>query len=144
MYILDTCILNILFFYPSDKRDAITRQLNEVDRSDVFISAISAYELIGIGVVPEINRTINSSDAAKNLLALTTLVDKLSDFQTLPFTKDDHTLFVSIEAAIKRKGVMDARIAASALSNDFIVVTEDEEVFDLAGARHVNWARPAA
>lgn len=142
MYILDTCILNILFFYPGAKRDAVTRRLREVSRDDVFISAISVYELIGVGAVPEINRNINSARAAVKLEALSKLVSNLSRFNILPFTEEDHRNFELLPAAIKRKGPMDARIAASALSREqSVVVTEDTEVFELTGLRVEDWTR---
>ena len=141
MYILDTCILNILFFYPGAKREAVTRELNTVDRSDLYISAISVYELIG-GAISEINRTLNSRDVVLNLAALTKLIDKLSNFRVLQFTEEDYRRFEAISAAIKRRGSLDARIAASALSRNYVVVTEDDEVFELAGARHIDWTRP--
>lgn len=142
MYILDTNILNILFFYPGAKRDALTRRLRSVSKDNVFISAISVYELIGLGAVPAINSTINSPKVAGRLAVLTKLINLLTQFNTLPFTEEDHRIFEAIPAAVKRKGAMDARIASIALSRGFVVVTEDDEVFMLAGARVEDWTKP--
>lgn len=145
MYILDTCILNILFFYPGEKRDAVVRNINRVGRNQVCISAVSTYELVGIGAVPEINKHINSPEAPQKLSYLITLLNKLSGFNVLLFTTEANGIFNGLPNATKRRGPMDARIAACALTDtNHIVVTEDDEVFGLAGVRTENWARPAA
>jgi predicted nucleic acid-binding protein len=143
VYILDTNILNILFYYPGPKRDAVLREIRRVGKEDVCVSAISVYELVGVGAVPEINTHINSPRAPEKLTKLTTLVYKLSQFHILLFTDDAHRIFDGLPAATKRRGPMDARIAASALTDtSHTVVTEDDEVFELAGVPNVNWARP--
>jgi predicted nucleic acid-binding protein len=140
VYILDTCILNILFCYPGPKREALERNLSLVDKDDVWISAISAYELVGVGAVKEINNKIKNRESPhRELETLSYLINKLSSYQILPYTEEDEQRFISIPPAAKREGPMDCRIAASALTReDAIVVTEDEDAFELAGATCVD------
>jgi predicted nucleic acid-binding protein len=141
VFILDTCILNILFHYPGAKRDAVIRQLSAVDRDTVYISAISLHEMIVMGLCPQIPQRLNTPTSVRNLRFLTDLIPKLAAYQVLHYTEDDEEYFERrISAAAKRAGPMDCRIAASAISHDYIVVTEDDEAFDLAGAQHANWA----
>ncbi len=142
VYILDTCILNILFFYPGPKRESVERELLAVDRNTVYVSAISLHELIVFGLCPQIPQNMNKTGAVKQLQTLSDLIVKLSAFQILPYTEKDQEVFERrIPAAAKRAGPMDCRIAASALSHvNAVLVTEDEEPFRLAGATQVNWA----
>lgn len=144
VYILDTNILNILFYYHGPKRDAVLREIRRVGKDDVCISAISVYELVGVGAVPEVNRYINTPQAPQKLERLISLVNRLSQFHVILFTDHAHAIFDRLPPATKRKGPMDARIAATALAETgHTVVTEDDEVFNLAGVPNVNWAEPA-
>jgi predicted nucleic acid-binding protein len=145
VYILDTCILNILFFYPGPKRDAVVREMRRVGKEQVCISAISIWELVGNGAVPEVNKYINKPEEPQKLYGLMKVLDKLANFHVLHFTERAYGIFNTLPAATKQRGVWDARIAASALTDKtYIVVTEDNEVFDLAGAPNINWARLAS
>jgi predicted nucleic acid-binding protein len=129
-----------MFYFPA-KREGVRRKLEEIDNNSIYVSAISVYELIGIGAVPVINKNLKKTGAVREFERFISLIDKLSKFNILPYTETDEKNYQAIPAEIKRKGQMDCRIAASAITRSFIIVTEDTEVFELVNVRCENWVK---
>lgn len=139
MYILDTCILNILFYSTPEAQITLKAKLEEVSDSQIWISVVSVYELLVVGIAPAINPVINKSGVVVRFAGLTKFLDDLKDYQILPYTLKDDDYFQKLEARVKRMGPLDCKIASSAVSNDFVVVTQNLDEFLAAGAKCEDW-----
>ena len=142
MYILDTNILNILF-YPDSARPVVESKLKAVDKHLVWLSVITVYEIMYHGIVPELKYTLNSKREAKTFDTMIRLQEKLSEFQILPFTEQDYENFKIIYNDVK-KAPMDCRIAACAKSRNWTVVTHNSKDFSLikqrCGVEYEDWS----
>jgi predicted nucleic acid-binding protein len=147
LYILDSDIFDDLV-YPSRYRPRILAKINEVGQLNVWFSAVTAYEKLK-GAIPEIANNLNPrdpADAPKQLdgfKALLTLLEKFKGSQLLPFTPDDFGRYQEVFKAVK-KSPMDCRIAASALTRGWTVVTRNAADFEVikkrAGVKVEYWA----
>jgi predicted nucleic acid-binding protein len=140
VYILDTCILNILFHDSPSAQKNLKAKLETVDDQDIWVSVVTIHELLVEGIAPAIHKRLNSPKAVLAFNALVKFLDDISEYQILPYTDEDDAYFHSnIPAKIKRKGPLDCRIASSAVNNDFVVVTRNTTDFDGTGAKCEDW-----
>jgi predicted nucleic acid-binding protein len=141
VYILDTCILNILLHDSPAKQKNLKAKLATVDDRDVWVSVVTVHEILIEGIAKAIKTRINKNDPKIVLAfnALTKFLDDLSDYQILPYTEKDDAYFKKLPAKVKRKGSMDCRIAASAVNNEFTVITENTDHFEDTGAKFQDW-----
>lgn len=142
MYILDNNILNILF-YPSPARERVQFKIKEKGEQNVWLSVIAVYEKLVRGVLPAFKHRMNTRDEVLNFQTLIEHVQKLSEFQILPYTEQDFMNFKAIYNDVK-KAPMDCRYAACALSRDWIVVTHDKADFSVikhrCGVDYEDWS----
>lgn len=141
MYILDTCILNILFHDSPAQQKNLKAKLATVDDRDIWVSVVTVQELLIDGIAPAIKNRISKNDP-KVVLAfnsLLTFLNDLSEYQILPYTDNDDAYFQKIPAKVKRKGSMDCRIAASAVNNGFTVITQNTRDFEGTGGHCEDW-----
>lgn len=141
MYILDTCILNILFHDNSGAQKDLKAKLETVDDQDIWVSVVTIHELLVEGIAPAIKQRINTPKAVLAFNALMKFLDDISEYQILPYTEQDDAYFRSIPAKIKQEGSLDCKIAPSAVSNNFIVVTSNTGDFKGTGAKCEDWTR---
>lgn len=140
MYILDTCILNVLFHHDNlAQQEALQNRLEAVDDNDVWVSVVTVYEILIVGIVSELSRRLNTPQAPLAFDALIQCLQDISDFQILPYTAEDDEYFRALPANVKRQGSLDCRIASSAVSHDYLVVTNNIDDFDGTGARCEDW-----
>jgi predicted nucleic acid-binding protein len=142
VYILDTNILNILF-YPDSARQTVLRKLEAVDKDTVWLSVITVYEVILHGIIPELKGSLNSPREVRVFDTLIRLQQKLAEFQILPFTDTDYENFKSIYQSVK-KAPMDCRNAASAVTRNWKVVTHNakdfQRIHDACGVEVIDWS----
>jgi predicted nucleic acid-binding protein len=143
VYILDTCILNILLHDNPAAQKNLKAKLEKVDDQDIWVSVVTIHELLVEGIAPAIKERINSPKAVLAFNALIKFLDDISEYQILPYTDKDDAYFRSIPAKIKRKGSLDCKIASSAVSNNFIVVTINTDDFKGTGAKCEDWTSNA-
>jgi predicted nucleic acid-binding protein len=139
VYILDTCILNVLFHDNPAQQAALKGRLEAVDDKDIWVSVVTVYEILIVGIVPVLNRRLNTPQAPLAFDALNQFLDDIADYQILPYTDDDDEYFRVLPANVKRQGPLDCRIASSAVSNDYLVVTNNTDDFEGTGARCEDW-----
>lgn len=140
MYILDTCILNVLFHDNNlAQQAALKNRLEAVDDNDVWVSVVTVYEILIVGIVGELNRRLNTPQAPLAFDALIQCLEDVADYQVLPYTTEDDQYFRALPANVKRRGPLDCRIASSAVSNDYLVVTNNTYDFRETGARCEDW-----
>jgi predicted nucleic acid-binding protein len=140
VYILDTCILNVLFHDDNLAQQTILRnRLEAVDDQDIWVSVITVYEILIVGIVSALSRRLNTPQAPLAFDALIQFLDDISDYQILPYTNEDDEYFRALPANVKRQGPLDCRIASSAVSHDYLVLTNNTDDFDGTGARCEDW-----
>jgi predicted nucleic acid-binding protein len=103
VYILDTCILNVLFHDNNPAQQAALKgRLEAVDDKDIWVSVVTVYEILIVGIVPAINRRLNTPQAPLAFDALNQFLDDIADYQILPYTYDDDEYFRVLPAHVKR------------------------------------------
>lgn len=126
MYLLDT---NICIYLIKHQHPQVLNRIKSISPDDVFISSITVAEL-SYGVEKSQRKEQNRS----------ALLKFLSPFKIISFTEIDAAYFGKIRATLEAKGTpigaYDLQIAAQALSESFILVTnnvrEFERIEDLA------------
>ena len=120
MYLLDT---NICIYIINRNPRSVVERIKQLKPSQVKLSAISVGEL-EYGVSKSKNREQNRN----------ALVDFVSGFDILPFDDNDAEVFGLIRAELEKRGQVigsyDMQIAAQAISNDLILVTNNTDEFE--------------
>jgi tRNA(fMet)-specific endonuclease VapC len=120
MYLLDT---NICIYIINNNPRTVVEKIKQLKPSQVKLSAISIGEL-EYGVSKSRNRERNRN----------ALVGFVSGFDILPFDDNDAEVFGIIRAELEKRGQVigsyDMQIAAQAISNDLILVTNNTREFE--------------
>jgi tRNA(fMet)-specific endonuclease VapC len=120
MYLLDT---NICIYIINNNPRTVVEKIKKLKLSQVKLSAISLGEL-EYGVSKSKNRERNRN----------ALVDFVSAFDILSFDDSDAEVFGLIRAELEMKGQIigsyDMQIAAQAISNDLVLVTNNTREFE--------------
>jgi tRNA(fMet)-specific endonuclease VapC len=129
-YLLDT---NICIYLIKEKPPEVLARFTSLKPTQVFISAISVFEL-QYGVE-------NSQTPKRNLSALDNF---LRPMNILDFTTKEAKVAAKIRADLKRKGTpigaYDLQIAATALAQGLTVVTNNTSEFErVVGLKWENW-----
>jgi tRNA(fMet)-specific endonuclease VapC len=119
MYLLDT---NICIYIINKKPSSVVEKIKQFKPTQVKLSAISIGELeYGVS---------KSKKREKNRNAL---VDFVSGFDILPFDDNDAEVFGLIRAELEKRGKLigsyDMQIAAQAVANNLILVTNNTDEF---------------
>jgi tRNA(fMet)-specific endonuclease VapC len=130
MYLLDT---NICIYIINSNPGTVVERIKQFKPSQVKLSAISLCEL-EYGVSKSRNREKNRN----------ALVDFASAFDILPFDDNDAEVFGLIRAYLEKRGQVigsyDMQIAAQAISNDLILVTNNTGEFErIKDLKLENW-----
>jgi predicted nucleic acid-binding protein len=140
VYILDTCILNVLFHDSNPAQQAALRsRLETVEDKDIWVSIVTVYEILIVGIVPELSRRLHTPQAPLAFKALNQFLEEMADYQILPYTSNDDEYFRVLPPQVKRQGPLDCRIASSAVINNFLVVTNNTDDFEGTGAQCEDW-----
>jgi len=129
-YLLDT---NICIYLLKKKYDKVSDRFSMVNKEDIGISSITLSELeFGIS---------KSEAKEKNRRALEVL---LSNLKVVPFEDKDAKVYGPLKAKLEKAGTpigpLDTLIAAHALSQDYILVTNNEKEFKrVEGLKIENW-----
>ena len=144
MYVLDTdTIGNAL--HRSNEFPDLVRRIKAANQSDLWISVVTAEELIAWGF----DRVRNSHNQKypRIVNAYKILFDRLNDLkplQILPFDEAAYQEFSVIPAEVQIViGTNDRRIAATALSRGLTVVTHNTQHFNLVPRLSVEDWTPA-
>ena len=132
MWILDT---DVCIELQRGRSPRAAAQLAEVEPGDVTITIVSLAEL-----------HYGASKSARPESALTSLIAFLQPFEILPLTTQAAISYGGLKAFLARRGnligSMDILIAAIALENDAILVTNNVRDFSrVPGLRIENWIR---
>lgn len=134
MFLLDTNICSYLVSNAEPYSQNILSHLTRYGKKDIFISSITAAEMF-YGIENSTQKELN----------LRLMGDFISNFGVLDFTSKNAASYGKIRLEMKNKnrriGDMDMLIAAVALSNSLVLVTNNEKDFkDISGLRMENWS----
>jgi len=132
-YLLDT---DIIIYWLKNKFPNIDRKINQVGEDSVFISAITVAELY-FGAY-------NSGRKKENIALIDDLLDEIN---IIAFDENIGKYFGAIKAELKSKGEIindsDMFIAATAVSNHLILITNNEKHFRrIEELKIENWTLP--
>jgi tRNA(fMet)-specific endonuclease VapC len=131
VYLLDT---NICIFAIKNKSVRLLNRLKEKTKVGLYVSAVTVAEL-EYGCA-------NSQKVDKNRLAM---LKFLSVLNILPFGDSDAVKYGQLRAELKRRGELigpiDMLLAAQALANELIFVTNNTDEFKrVAGLKIEDWS----
>jgi tRNA(fMet)-specific endonuclease VapC len=119
-YLLDTCVVIDLV----RGNQEIINQLKSKSPGNIYISTITEFEL-RFGLVQNPSLKSRSKEVVESFL---------SEANILPFRSEESQIAASLRYDLKLKGTpigaYDVLIAATALTNDFILVTSNEKEFN--------------
>lgn len=131
-YLLDT---NICIYIIKKKPEKVIRKLIKMDPSTIALSVITWSELI-YGAEKSENRKRN----------LDALKDFSVPFEVLPWAQEEARHSGELRANLAKRGLpigpFDCQIAAQALAQNLILVTNNEKEFNrVPGLKIQNWAK---
>lgn len=131
-YLIDT---DIIIYWLNDTYSQINKKIEKIEDDCIFISAITVAELY--------YGAYNSLRIRNNLNLINELI---SEINILNFNKKSGKQFGEIKAYLKSKGKIvndsDIFIAASAISNNMILVTNNEKHFrKIKNLNIQNWTK---
>ena len=135
MYILDTNTVEAILRNPTPY---LQRRITSTRYELLYISVIVAHEMIR-GVLVELSKNERSRHVSRHYEFLRNVIGDISRFQILLYDDEAERIFQAFPPAVKRIGIKDCRIAASALSRNFTVITRNGDDFEQTGARYENW-----
>lgn len=131
-YLLDT---NICIYIIKNKPEKVKKRLMQIPEGDIALSSITVAELY-YGVE-------KSSKHEQNMIAL---LQFLMPFKIYDFTSKEALIYGKLRTELERKGkligAMDLLIGSIAVSNELILVTNNEKEFKrIKSLRIENWAK---
>jgi predicted nucleic acid-binding protein len=133
LYVLDTNILNELL-YRSPTRDRVLAKIRTIGETNVWFSIVTVHEKLFNGYIPALNNSLNKRNEVRAWHDVKVLMDRFRNSQILEFTQADYDKYKEVYGTVK-KAPMDCRIAASALSRDWIVASFNAADFNLIKSR---------
>lgn len=132
MYVLDTDTIGNALHRSKDHPDLV-RKIKSAKSNELWISVVTAEELVAWGFNSV--RKSGNQKYPRIIKAYKLLYDRLIDLkqlQILPFDEAAYNEYKTIPAAVQNRiGKNDRRIAATALSRGFTVITHNVEHFKL-------------
>lgn len=135
MYILDTNTIKAILRNPTPY---LQRRITSTRYELLYISVVVAHEMIR-GVLEGLSKNERTPLVTRHYDFLRNVIGDVSRFQILPYDDEAERIFQAFPPAVKRIGTKDCRIAASALSRNFTVITRNTDDFQQTGARCENW-----
>ena len=127
MYLIDTNIISYSVYHP-ENYPLLIRNIRATRPVDRWVSVVTAHELIAF----KYEAVQNTKNMPRNLLLRTyhdlyQVLMLVSGLQVKPFTADVYEHSLGMPGDVK---IRDRRIAATALFNNFTVVTHDRTDFE--------------
>jgi predicted nucleic acid-binding protein len=142
VYVLDNDIYT-LYFTCESTQPILERRILSTPPEQIWISIVTAEESIR-GAFKLIKDNQNSARVTLGYRFLSKTLFALRQYQILPFDEDAYAAFQTIPIEIRRSiKTRDSRIAASALSRGYTVVTRNVQHFQqVSGLVCEDWTKP--
>ena len=140
MFIFDSDHLTILERRGSSTEyQNLSRRLDGYDPAVFFVSIVSFHESV-LGANAYIQKAKEAENLAQGYERLIQVLRNFSTMQVLTFDEDAAVRFRQLRAKRVRIGTMDLRIASTALSVDFTVLTRNFADFEkVPGLQFEDW-----
>jgi tRNA(fMet)-specific endonuclease VapC len=139
VYVLDSDILSIIQDRKGEEFQRIERRMAMTDPRLVHVSIVTFQEQAN-GWSNYVRRARKPGDVVHGYRMFERLLTEFFRLNILSFDDSTSNLFESLKAQKVRIGTMDLRIAATALSKQFIVVTRNTVDFErVPGLRVEDW-----
>lgn len=110
--------------------------------SRVFVSAVTVEEILRGALAAIRSAQSARGDVPRAYRAFVDIFEDLHTFNILSFEDRDEAAYGKLSATTKRLGSNDCRIAATAITRDYAVVTRNTSDFSLIpGARCEDWTQ---
>ena len=141
MYLIDTDSISRYFRFP-DTYPALRERFERTDPHLLWISAVTAEEMMQ-GALAEVKKGQSRQGGMAEYVRLVQLIRFLNTWQILEYDAVANHIFQAFPASIKRVGANDCRIAASAITRNFTVVTCNTDHFSrIPGILCEDWTLP--
>ncbi len=138
MYLLDTNIIST-FLDQGRNSQFLTRRILNQPPQNLFISIITVEEMMR-GELGGIHRLRHRPNVVKVYRAFEGLFEALHRFQIVSYTTEIEQIYQSMSWEQKRVGTQDCRIAATAMSHGFTVVTANtSDFYKIGGVAVEDW-----
>jgi predicted nucleic acid-binding protein len=141
VFLLDNDIFS-LYFTRESPQHILAAKILQTDENQIWISVVTAEESIR-GALKLIKDYHATSRVTLGYRMLSKIIFALGQYQILPFDESAYEAFEKIPREVRRAiGTRDSRIAASALSKGFTVVTRNTEHFAMvSGLKCDDWTK---
>ncbi|OKH49796.1 hypothetical protein NIES2101_20400 [Calothrix sp. HK-06] len=132
MYLLDTSIVSDYLDKRRRNFPLIDNRIQDKPPESIFISIITVEETIQ-GALNIIQKSKQKSSTVNAYQYFEEIFEALHRFQILPYIGEAERIFQSLSPKVKRVGTNDCRIAATACSKGYILVTANVADFQRIG-----------
>lgn len=129
MYLLDTNHVTCWQYAKSAEYGFLRKRLEQISDLDVFVSIVSFHEEI-VGWNKYLARAKNSSSLVKVYSKFEQILKDFGQMQLLPFDQKAADVFDDLVRQKLGVGTMDLRIAAIAIANRMILLTQNTVDFE--------------
>ncbi|HYN24972.1 MAG TPA: hypothetical protein VES69_07990 [Pyrinomonadaceae bacterium] len=140
MYLLDTNTVNLVLRNPTPYLQA---RITAVPATEIYISVVGVEEILK-GVLGPLHANRKTPAVTRHYSFLKTLIGDLCVFQVLAYDEAAEAIYQGFSATVRRVGLADCRIAASAMAQNpqYTVITRNLSDFRTTGALCENWIDP--
>ncbi len=124
MYVFDTDHLTILQHKAGDEFLRLTRRMDRHSETDFFVSIVSFHEQV-IGFHAMLQAARSREDTLKAFRLFDQTLHDFSRLQVLPFDGRTYDTLQQVRATSRRVAINDMRIAATAMSRGYVVLTRN-------------------
>ena len=137
-YVLDTDSLSN-FLDNSRNYPHLVRRILQTDKPLLFVSVVCVEEYLRF-VLAGIQKERATDRVVDRYLSLQRFIERINAFQILPFDADALQTFIAIPGAVRQHHPNDCRIAASAMSRGYTVITRNTRHFaKIPGVNYEDW-----
>jgi len=142
MYLLDTDHLSILLWKNEPDYTLLQRRISACSPNAIFVSIVSFHEQF-MGWNAYLQRGRTSRDTVRGYEMMAKVINNFAAMQIAPFDGNAAAVFDRLRPL--RVGVMDLRIAATALARNLVVLTKNSSDFSqVPSLRIEDWTLPLA
>ncbi len=124
MYVLDTDHLSILRHQSGDEYFRLTRRMDRHSETAFFVSIVSFHEQV-LGFHAMLQAARSREDTLKAFRLFDQTLRDFSQLQVLPFDGKTYDTLQQVRATSRRVAINDMRIAATAMSRGYVVLTRN-------------------
>lgn len=138
MFLIDTDTLSAAL---AGTNPILTRRILETLPSKLFVSIVTIEENLRgrLDYVRKCEQAKNQKGLSESYDLLQRTIEQVTQFQVAPVDEAALAIYQTYPASVLRVGKQDCKIAATAASRGWIVITRNARHFDRIGVAHEDW-----